>query len=75
MPQNKHTEISKIIYTINSQDVNEHDKKYNITLKNKSPPPSQSIGVRVIMFNATFYNISVIKWQSVLLVEYTEKNH
>ena len=29
--------------------------------------------VRVIVFNATFNNISVISWQSVLLVEYSEK--
>ena len=29
------------------------------------------IGVRVIVFNATFNNISVISWQSVLLVEET----
>jgi hypothetical protein len=27
--------------------------------------------VRVIVFNATFNNISVISWQSVLLVEET----
>jgi hypothetical protein len=34
--------------------------------------------VRVIMFNATFNNISVISWRSVLLVEETEvpgENH
>jgi hypothetical protein len=31
--------------------------------------------VRVIMFNATFNNISVILWQSVLLVEETGENH
>jgi hypothetical protein len=29
-------------------------------------------GVRVTMFNATFKNISVISWWSVLLVEETE---
>ena len=29
-------------------------------------------GVRVMVFNATFNNISVILWQSVLLVEETE---
>jgi hypothetical protein len=28
-------------------------------------------GVRVIVFNATFNNISVISWQTVLLVEET----
>jgi hypothetical protein len=30
-----------------------------------------SISVRVMMFNATFNNISIISWQSVLLVEET----
>jgi hypothetical protein len=29
------------------------------------------VGVRVIVFNATFNNISVISWRSVLLVEET----
>jgi len=29
--------------------------------------------VSIIVFNATFNNISVISWQSVLLVEYPEK--
>ena len=41
-------------------------------------PPMQSIGDRVMAFNATFNNISVISWQSVLLVEETgvsEENH
>jgi len=36
------------------------------------------LGVRVKVFNATFNNISVISWQSVLLVEETvvhRKNH
>jgi hypothetical protein len=36
------------------------------------------LGVRVMVFNATFNNISIISWQSVLLVEETrvtgEKN-
>jgi hypothetical protein len=35
-------------------------------------------GVRVMVFNATFNNISVISWRSVLLVEETEvpgENH
>ena len=31
----------------------------------------EKIGVRVIAFNAPFNNISVISWQSVLLVEET----
>ena len=30
-----------------------------------------SVRVRVMMFDATFNNISVISWQSVLLVEET----
>jgi hypothetical protein len=34
---------------------------------------SYRIGARVMMFNATFNNISVISWRSVLLVEETEK--
>jgi hypothetical protein len=29
------------------------------------------LGVRVMVFNATFNNISVISWRSVLLVEET----
>jgi hypothetical protein len=29
----------------------------------------------IIIFNATFYNISVISWRSVLLVEDTGENH
>ena len=31
--------------------------------------------VRVMVFNATFNNISVISWWSVLLVEETGENH
>ena len=37
-----------------------------------------SYGVRVMVFNATFNNISVVLWQSVLLVEETRvpgENH
>jgi hypothetical protein len=36
------------------------------------------VGVRVMVFNATFNNISIILWQSVLLVEETRisgENH
>jgi hypothetical protein len=29
----------------------------------------KGLGIRVMVFNATFNNISVILWQSVLLVE------
>jgi len=32
-------------------------------------------GVRVMVFNATFNNITVISWRSVLLVEKTGENH
>ena len=41
-------------------------------------PHSLKRGVRVMVFNATFNDISVISWQSVLLVEETgvpEENH
>ena len=31
--------------------------------------------VRFMVFKTTFYNISVISWQSVLLVEETGENH
>jgi hypothetical protein len=33
------------------------------------------VSVRVMVFNATFNNISVILWQSVLLEEETRENH
>jgi hypothetical protein len=33
------------------------------------------MGGGVMMFNITFNNISVISWQSVLLVEETGENH
>jgi hypothetical protein len=33
------------------------------------------IGLRDIVFNATFNNILVVSWRSVLLVEETEENH
>jgi hypothetical protein len=32
-------------------------------------------GLEVTVFNATFNNISVISWRSVLLVEETGENH
>jgi len=31
--------------------------------------------VRVMVFNATFNDISLVSWQSVLLVEETEESH
>jgi hypothetical protein len=36
---------------------------------------SLQYGVGVMVFNATFNNISAISWQSVLLVEETGENH
>ena len=33
------------------------------------------VSVRVMVFNATFNNISVTSWSSVLLVEETRENH
>jgi hypothetical protein len=33
------------------------------------------MGLFVMVFNATFNNISVISWRSVLLVEKTGENH
>jgi len=32
------------------------------------------LGIMVMVFNATFNNVSVISWQSVLLVEETGEN-
>jgi hypothetical protein len=34
-----------------------------------------SVSVQVMAFNATFNNISVLSWQSVLLVVETGENH
>jgi hypothetical protein len=42
--------------------------------ENNEPPPDFKITVqfiKVVVFNATFNNISAISWQSVLLVEVT----
>ena len=36
---------------------------------------NQSIWVRVMEVNATFNNISVISWQSVLLMDEIGENH
>ena len=33
------------------------------------------LGIRVMLFNTTFNIISVMLWQSVLLVEYPEKTN
>jgi len=33
------------------------------------------VSIRVMVFNATFNNISVISWESVLLMEETGENH
>jgi hypothetical protein len=34
-----------------------------------------NVSVNVMVFNATFNNISVISWRSVLLMEETKDNH
>jgi hypothetical protein len=39
------------------------------------PVPRQKIGLWFMVFIATFNNISVILWWSVLLVEETGENH
>jgi hypothetical protein len=44
----------------------------NITLNKCHPSNQPYIRVKVMVFNATFNNISVISWWSVLLVEETE---
>jgi hypothetical protein len=45
----------------------------NLSLKKKKLYYLETIyfNIRVMVFNATFNNISVISWQSVLLVEET----
>ena len=43
----------------------------NKEVNNKVQYKNYRIRVRVVVFNATFNNISVISWQSVLLVEET----
>jgi hypothetical protein len=35
----------------------------------------KSVRVRVMVFSATFNNISAISWRAVLLVEVTGENH
>ena len=37
--------------------------------------PTLGFWVRVMVFNATLNNISIILWRSVLLVEETGENH
>jgi hypothetical protein len=44
---------------------------YAFSYKKGSPKVNNYTGVRVMVFNATFNNISFIYWQSVLLVEET----
>jgi hypothetical protein len=36
---------------------------------------NNGLEVRIMVLNATFHNISIISWQSVLLVEETGENH
>jgi hypothetical protein len=50
----------------------------NKEVNNKVQYKNYRIRVRVVVFNATFNNISVISWRSVLLVEETRvpgENH
>ena len=51
-----------------------HDHDYNVEMV-ISTNIYNMFRVRVMVFNATFNNISVILWQSVLLVEETGENH
>jgi hypothetical protein len=46
----------------------DHQLDYHTVSKDKR---QLYVKVRVMVFNATFNNISVISWQSVLLVEET----
>jgi hypothetical protein len=46
-------------------------KNKNIETIQKNTIITQILRVRVMMINATFNNISVISWQSVLMVEET----
>ena len=43
----------------------------HLMLNTLQPEEPHCLWVRVMVFNATFNNISVISWQSVLLVEET----
>jgi len=36
---------------------------------------NEESGLRLMVFNTTFNNISIISWQQVLLVEETRENH
>jgi hypothetical protein len=55
------------------------EKSYtkNSTLQKKKNLYSlvKKMWVRVMVFNATFNDISLVSWQSVLLVEETEESH
>ena len=51
-----------------------HDHDYNVEMV-ISTNIYNMFRVRVMVFNATFNNISVILWRSVLLVEETGENH
>jgi hypothetical protein len=44
-------------------------------IKDIAAYPTVQSGVRVMVFNTTFNNISVISWRSVLLMEETGENH
>jgi hypothetical protein len=45
------------------------------TCVNPTAKPHGGEGLGVMVFNATFNNISIISWRSVLLVEETGENH
>ena len=65
----------------NSTNINKTNNYQNLSSENKENSVinlillynnhSKWIRVRVMVFNATFNNISVISWRSVLLVEET----
>jgi hypothetical protein len=56
-----------IIYLMNTSSLNLKIMIYRYTM--------YLFRVRVVVFNATFNNILVILWQSVLLVDETRENH
>ena len=61
---------------LNKMDIYSKLKKTKIKLKNEGRKTFSchvtSVSVNVMVFNATFNNISVISWRSVLLMEETK---
>ena len=47
------------------------EKKYEVRIQGASVKNKEEKVIRVMVFNTTFINISVIPWRSVLLVEET----